>query len=120
MEDAWLDLAAMVGDPEVGDLALEALQGSLIEALERRSSGPAGSTRALRQATEAACLSLDRARRDDLSERFSGELRRVATMGSHPLADLFLDDGWPPAPPLPPRDLERLSAPLPMLGDRNR
>ena len=113
VESAWLDLAAVVGDPRVGDLALETLQGSLVEALELRSRGPAGSIMTLRQAAEAACRTLDRARRDDLSERFSGELRRVATMGSHPLADLFLDEDWPPAPPLPPRDLERLSAPLP-------
>ncbi len=111
--EAWMDLAAMVGDPGVGALALETLEASLSEALEGRSRGAVGTSTALRQAAEAACMTLDRARRDDLSERFSGELRRVATMGSHPLADLFLGEAWPPSRLLPPRDLEQLSAPLP-------
>lgn len=113
VEAAWMNLAALVGDPEVGALALETLQASLVESLEGRARGADGTSTALRQAAEAACVALDRARRDDLSERFSGELRRVATMGSHPLADLFLDEAWPPSRPLPPRDLEQLSAPLP-------
>jgi len=113
VEDAWLNLAALVGDPETGPLALETLQTSLVASLEGRARGADGTSTALRQAAEAACVTLDRARRDDLSERFSGELRRVATMGSHPLADLFLDEAWPPSRSLPPRDLEQLSAPLP-------
>jgi hypothetical protein len=113
VEDAWMNLAALVGDREVGPLALETLQASLVESLEGRARGADGTSNALRQAAEAACAALDQARRDDLAERFSGELRRVATMGSHPLADLFLDQAWPPSRPLPPRDLEQLSAPLP-------
>jgi len=113
IEGAWMNLAALVGDPGVGPLALETLQASLVESLEGRARGADGTSTALRQAAEAACTALDRARRDDLAERFSGELRRVATMGSHPLSDLFLDEAWPPSRALPPRDLEQLSAPLP-------
>ncbi|GEM_PF-2926075 len=113
IEEAWMDLASVVGDPGVGALALETLQASLVEALEGRSRGAVGTSTALRRAAEAACMALDRVRRDDLAERFSGELRRVATMGSHPLADLFLGEAWPPSRLLPPRDLEQLSAPLP-------
>ena len=113
IEGAWMDLAAMVGDPGVGALALETLEASLVEALKGRSRGAVGTSTALRQAAEAACMNLDRARRDDLAERFSGKLRRVATMNSHPLGDLFLKEAWPPSRLLPPRDLEQLSAPLP-------
>ena len=113
VEGAWMDLAAVVGDPETGALALEVLEGSLVGALKVGIGRAEESSTALRQAAEAACAALDRARRDDLAERFSGNLRQVATMESHPLSDLFLDEAWPPSPPLPPRDLEQLSAPLP-------
>ncbi|MEM9383260.1 MAG: hypothetical protein AAGB93_25175, partial [Planctomycetota bacterium] len=113
VEDAWLDLAALAGDDALGETALSALRGSLLESFRQRSRGPAGTSNALMEAAEAAIASLERARRDDLSEEFSGDLRRAATQEGHPLADRFLSVDWPPRPALPPRDLERLAPLLP-------
>jgi len=113
VENAWRDLAALAGDDLLGEAALAALEASLVESILKRSRGPAGSTHAFVQATEAAVAALERARRDDLSEQFTGSLRRVATRSDHPLADRFLRIDWPPHRPLPPRDLERLAPPLP-------
>ncbi|MEM1451133.1 MAG: hypothetical protein AAF957_21595 [Planctomycetota bacterium] len=113
VEDAWLDLAALAGDDALGEFALSVLRASLLESLRQRSRGPAGTSNALMEATEVAIASMERARRDDLSEQFSGELRRAATQSGHPLADRFLSVDWPPRRPLPPRDLERLAPLLP-------
>ncbi|MEM9802714.1 MAG: hypothetical protein AAGA20_20480, partial [Planctomycetota bacterium] len=113
VEGAWLDLASVAGDPEVGQAALATLEASLIEAFEGRSRGPAHTSRSIREAIEQAIAALERARRDDLARSFATTLRRAAGDANHPLAGRFLRPDWPPRRPLPPRDVERLAAPLP-------
>ena len=114
VEDAWLALASLVGDPRYGREALSALERALVGALMRGQTREAlGSSSALARAAEQAAEGLRRARRDVAAEDFADELRGAAGRGKHPLRDRFYGVDWPPPAPLPPRDLERLEPVLP-------
>ena len=114
VEDAWLALASLVGDPRHGREALSVLEGALVEALlDGQTRQALGSSTALTRAAELAAEGLRRARRDVAAEDFADELRGAAGRGKHPLRDRFYGVDWPPPAPLPPRDLERLEPVLP-------
>ncbi len=105
IEEAWLDLAALVGDEELGERALGQLEASLVRSL---TQGGGGRTSVLVEGAERAAWGLEAARRDDAAETFLGALRRAATGAKHPLAQRFYRSDWPSPRKVGVRDLERI------------
>ncbi len=108
VERAWLDLASLSADGELGPRARQVLLESLAASLSAGARGPAASSSMLVFAAERAVRTLQEARLDAQAQSFRQELRQAAQNADHPLAQRFLQVDWPPRPVAESWDLERL------------
>ncbi|MFT7171312.1 MAG: hypothetical protein ACI80K_004466 [Paracoccaceae bacterium] len=108
VERAWMDLAALVGDVDLGDRARRQLVESLVGAMAAGPSGSSGTSSMLVYAAELALRSLEEARLDVEAVGLQQTLQQAAQAAGHPLAQRFSQVDWPPGAKAVPRDLERL------------